>query len=437
MSRRPALDRGFTLVELMVSLVMGLIIALAVVGLAQTATTTFYEQARLSATEGAVRTSVERLRNDLMRVSYMVTGNIKADPNVAKIKDSPAPWRYNELRDLQGLRVRVGQSPAATDTTMQFNGMKPDLVEVTGNLTSDDSYAGVIEMGGTCAGGGQKVSLDARSDAAVRTLFNGATDVAGVEKAVKAAFLPVDGKKFIVQVMDGTGCYHYAPVCAVNVLDANRVEIHIEGDSKRAVLYANSPGGEYENPPGVDRNCGSGNGGPVNIAPVMRARWSIKPTVTSLRPDPQVEPDTGKFDLVRELLDFNGTVIGSEVIAEYAIDLRIGIVVDDPTVVAGADPVKVFDMDTATAAQIEAYTGPGVAPVTPGTPVAGPHRIRSLRFRVAARTGNPDRRAPITGMPYATRYCVDNIAVASCKRFARVRSLTSEVAMMNQSRMFY
>ena len=69
--------RGFTLVELMVSLVAGLIVTIAVVGLARAATTTFFEAARISTVEANVRTAAERLRQDLSRASYMSTGNIK------------------------------------------------------------------------------------------------------------------------------------------------------------------------------------------------------------------------------------------------------------------------------------------------------------------------------------------------------------------------
>jgi prepilin-type N-terminal cleavage/methylation domain-containing protein len=83
--RSRARRRGFTLVELMISLVMGLIVALAAVGLARSATTTFYEQARISGVEANVRAASERLRNDLSRASYMSTPNIQWDPRLATI----------------------------------------------------------------------------------------------------------------------------------------------------------------------------------------------------------------------------------------------------------------------------------------------------------------------------------------------------------------
>src|SRR5205823_2689367 len=62
-------DQGFTLVELMVSLVAGLIVTIAVVGLARAATTTFFEAARIASVESTVRNASERLRQDLARSS--------------------------------------------------------------------------------------------------------------------------------------------------------------------------------------------------------------------------------------------------------------------------------------------------------------------------------------------------------------------------------
>ena len=71
------LARGFTLVELMVSLIAGLIVAMAVVAPARTATNTFYDAVRVLTTEAAVRVASERLRGDLLRAGFMTTGNIK------------------------------------------------------------------------------------------------------------------------------------------------------------------------------------------------------------------------------------------------------------------------------------------------------------------------------------------------------------------------
>ena len=106
----------------MVSLVAGLIVVIAVVGIARAATTTFYEAARMSSTEGAVRTASERLRQDLSRAAYMSTGNIRLSRDgqgavqlsqkiaVTDPTNATTGSRYAALNNLQSVHVVVGGS---------------------------------------------------------------------------------------------------------------------------------------------------------------------------------------------------------------------------------------------------------------------------------------------------------------------------------------
>ena len=150
MKHRRSKVRAFTLVELMVSLVAGLIVTIAVVGLARAATTTFFEAARIASVESTVRTASERLRQDLARAGYMSTGNIKLARDGAPgvplahriaLRDPAAATgsRYATLNDLQGVRIVVGGSgsfTAAFDATnagtagpnslSSNNGLNPD-----------------------------------------------------------------------------------------------------------------------------------------------------------------------------------------------------------------------------------------------------------------------------------------------------------------------
>ena len=45
--------------------------------------------------------------------------------------------------------------------------------------------------------------------------------------------------------------------------------------------------------------------------------------------------------------------------------------------------------------------------------------------------------ASVPGAPYLTRYCVENQLPADCKKYARVRTVVSEVALTNQMGMTY
>src|SRR4051794_40602009 len=191
--------RGFTLVELMVTLVAGLIVTIAVVGLARAATTTFFEAARIASVESTVRTASERLRQDLARSAYMSTGNIRlARDGVPGLPRSQrialynpvatTASRYTALDDLQGIHIIVGGSgnspitgagSAGTNNLSAKNLLNPDAVILAGNYTTDDAYTGTLKPSGSACGG-QTVELNSAGDSAVRRLLGGAVPLAGL-----------------------------------------------------------------------------------------------------------------------------------------------------------------------------------------------------------------------------------------------------------------
>lgn len=443
-----ASSRGFTLTELMVSLVMGLIVALAAVGLARSATTTFHEQARSSTTEMTLRTATNRLRQDLGRASYMSTGNIILDPKVAKLESAgtnPAQIpRYTELATLRGLQIDVGMADGGPPATLVQNGLKPDSIDLAGNYTTDDAYSGTIEDGsggssgdGSCANP-QTIRLDTAADASTFTLAGGDPITGVVTPATftanaRAAFMPVAKKQFLAQVTDPIGCAHYVPVCDV-VVNAGKLMVLVDAPAgSRAVLYSNSAAGEQGK---VARNCGASVGGRVTIAPLSRIRWSIQVSGPALTPDPNVEAATKKTDLVREVMDFGGNVLFKEVVAEYVVDMKFGLVIDD-RLGAGANRQRIMDIDSDTGTGDIWKTTASAESIDPTK--NGPQRVRTVRFRLAARASIPDRNADLAldaGMIKA-RYCVDDDPADCKKGWARVRTITSEVALTNQAGMFY
>ena len=438
---------GFTLVELMVSLVAGLIVTIAVVGLARTATTSFYEEARLSTVEGTVRSASERLRQDLTRTAYMSTGNLHlagldlpvpppalAVPYGQRIShvSGASASRYGAVTaNLQGIRIRVGGSLAAADAPHGLatqNGQNPDELILTGNFTTDDAYRGKV-VGNTIVVKVFDTDGVTPSDPAVARLIAGPDP----DKAVRNAFAPgaqPAGAIYpaLARVVDFRGCSHFVVLSAVS------------GTATGAVFTFAAPtdGNTPVLTPGVDAGgCGADLQEEVTINPVQTVHWYIGPTSVALRPDPAVDDYLDKFDLYREIRDANDTAIptpgGPQVVAEYAIDLKFGITVDDPSKAPPANRA-IFDMDAAAdAINITNFTAPSGASVSGGP---GPQRVRSVRYRIATRAALPDRTAPLPvapGPPYIVRYCKDN----PCKHAARVRTIMSEVALPNQARMTY
>ena len=143
---------GFTLVELLVATVAGLIVATSVIALSRDATTTFQEEIRASAAESSLRLAAERLRADIQRAGYMGTPNAYNDPAIERgtnqygtVYDATHPG----IKNMVGLTLTNGGSTDATYTNAAtvasysgFNALNPDTVTVSGNMTTSDQYLG-------------------------------------------------------------------------------------------------------------------------------------------------------------------------------------------------------------------------------------------------------------------------------------------------------
>ena len=439
-------NRGFTLVELMVSLVAGLIVTIAVVGIARAATTTFYEAARMSSTEATVRSASERLRQDISRAAYMSTGNIKLArdgqssvtlKNKIAVKDpmgDATGARYAGLQSLQGLHIVVGGSgnfPIAGAGTQgpnnlsTNNALNPDAIMLGGNFTTDDSYAGIYSTAGGPCGGSQSITLNAAGDAAVRRLLQVSAPLANLQ----AAFYP-SNVDTAARIIDARGCQHFAVVQGVSVVGATGIIcLRADDSGNPAVLDGGSTA------------CGAKDTEPVTINPVQTVRWYIGPNAAAtLAPTSGTEVAGNKFNLYRDFVDATAAqnpILGTQqIVAEFAVDLKFGIVALD-----NLNAMRIFEMDLENgggSGPIEQYTQNAVGTASGG---AGPQRVRSVRYRIATRTALADRDAnlpgPATG--FITRYCVQNASAAggSCKSFARVRTLVSEVTLLNQLGMTY
>ncbi len=427
--------RGFTLVELSVSLVAGLIVALAVVALAKSATNSFYESVRLSTAEQSVRIASERLRGDLQRAGFMSTGNVRLatrDLGFAPIGQWVMPNTASGagLANLSSINIYPGGSVDNIKTVdlSGKNAFSPDRIRLSGNFTTSDSYRGRLQ--GTCTGG-QAVILNADADGATWRLLRLNADGA---TAATQAFRPVNVDSY-ARVVDATGCQHYVVVKDVSVTGSSATVCIAPGSgSGNAVLTPAS-------------NCGAYDGAEVTINPIQRVSWYLDMNAdTNL--DGVSDAASTNYSLFRAFLGTDNKPVSPELIAEKVVDLKFGIVVDDPTVATRTVVYDYYTKDgggTSQDAKIAEWTGVKLADGTDDLPViqnkASPHRVRSVRYRVAARAAIPDRTAAFADQttPFQSRYCMDPTATtyAACTRFTRLRILTSEVALTNQARMSY
>lgn len=444
MTRRRAARAGFTLVELTIALVAGLVVALGIVGLSKEATRTFHEEVRNSAAESTLRTALDRLRADLQRAGYMSTANIRADLRIARAPgDATNVARVNPsmggILDLAGIHLITGGSLANTPLSLKQlpTNLSPDAIEIGGNMTSTEQFEiQTVQPLGNC----QRLILSANSTALYRiNALGGATPQGG---ELNNVFQPYPGFQYIVRLYDDTGRSQYLPTCnetpmAGFIAGVPYVDVDITGGAILTPQVTKGLGGITDTP-----------GGRAWVNPVQIVKWEITSAANepaqyqnalatqSLAPGTQ---DTTKYDLVRTYVDAKGQSIPAtmEVIAEYAVDLKFAFSVDNAAGVTGQTPVMVtygFDQGATNQTWADDLT------TTPGS---RPHRIRIVRARVATRAAQPDRSVNVQVNNYGTdafiyRYCiVPTGCTAGALQWARARTVTTEVSLPNQAGAFF
>jgi hypothetical protein len=487
MTRTPQ-NAGFTLVELTVALVAGLIVGIAVIGLSRDVTATFHEEQRTAAAESALRIAADKLAGDLQRAAFMSTGNIQNDPGLVKGLNGTGVGAQSvygqalvppQLRQLASVRLYSGGSFQAVNiksvlppqlvgtddisSLSKLNGLNPDAIDISGNLTSSDAYVvqDVLPTGAACtvAVGGQRVILADDPPSIWRIKSLGAGPAAAVFQAM---WQPAAGV-FMARIEDNLGKFQYVEICNAGFLNPGGAGV--PPTQGFVDIVAATPIITAANSGATGGGAGGTGAGKLVINPVATVRWRVAPTYsTNCTPcgadggvyDPLNPKNTDpfKFDLVRSWVDGTGAEVGiPELVAEYGVDLKFAFTVD---ATAGPYPATgpatamlsyTFDAEatknSAWANKVDqALSDPG--PGCDTNPACnGPQRIRAVRFRVATRTAAPDRTAdvipPGAGTSFLYRYCVDNTAstLAKCTRFARVRTIISEVALKNQARSFW
>lgn len=451
---------GFTLVELTVAMVAGLIVALGIVGLSREATRTFNESSRSSAAEAALRTAIDRLRADLARAAYMSTGDLLSDPMIAHspITNNWSNITNGKMTGLEGLSaIQLINGGSTTNniglSAQQSPALTPDAVVIGGNMTCAEQFD--VQMILPATGSCQEILLSPVSPAIYRIATAGIAS-ATASQSLDNVFAPVAGNgttaQFMVRLLDDTGHSQYLATCPrSDVAGITSGQPYLWIDSTDTKILAAS------DTQGVGGVAGFA-AGKAWVNPVQRVRWEITSTANEATTTQQFtnglgsigqagQIDPNKYDLVRSYVDVYGATIApsTEVIAEYAVDLKFAFTVDQTLVGANAPSMVSFPFDDGNsptwAPDVSKLSAP---PASPPSNV-GPQRIRSVRARLAVRTAMPDRTVNI-GVPnqygneaYMYRYCINAPCATSdgTLRWARVRTVTTEVALPNNSGSFY
>lgn len=476
-SERRTRQAGFTLVELTVALLAGLVVALGIVGLSHEATQSFNEESRSSAAESAMRTALDRLRADIARAGYMSTGNILSDPMIAH---DPTKTNLQNLtnnamtgiKELGALQVTFGGSNADSYVSKlsvaQNPALAPVVMLVGGNMTSAEQFdvQAILPPSSNC----QQILLSPVSAAIYRIATSGfgasgsssgggSSGEPNSSQALDNIFAPVQGNgttaQFMVRLLDDTGHTQYLATCPrADVAGITNGQPYLWIDSTDTqILTASQTSGQG----GISGYAA----GKAWVNPVQLVRWEITSAPSEALSQAQFaslgnivqtgEVDPYKFDLMRSYVDvFGHTIVASsEIVAEYAVDFDLAFTVDTGTTIQPNFISYAFG-DTLNgnwAGDISKLTS-----ATSSPPVnIGPQRIRSVRVRLVTRTALPDRTANVPvavqygNEEYMYRYCtpLPGQGVPSCStadgtvKWARTRTVTTEVSLPNLAGAYY
>lgn len=473
---RRRLERGFTLVELTVAMVAGLIVAMGIVALSRAATKTFNEEIRSSAAESALRTAMDRLRGDLQRAAFMSTGNVQSDNMINRIVTNTnnlpnVPPAFSGIRGLSA--IQMGYQGSFTQNTIPQSALQPvpvapDWIQIGGNMTSAEQFdvAMILPPNGTC----QQIMLSSVSASVYRVATAGLATAAGAQQ-ITNVFSPVaagaTGNRFMVRLLDSQGCSQYLATCPTNPAGVVNGQPYVNIDSVNTpILTAQS---------GQQTTCTLSGyaAGTAWVNPVQIVRWEIMSTKDEAARIPQYVNGLGsilvgnnglnnanvdplKYDLVRTYVDASGTGpiwATSEVVAEYAADLNFAFTVDnnDYTLTPNPNLVSYSFDDGGLSANNWAMDVSKLNPPPASPPMKqGPQRIRAVRARVVTRAAMADRTEfipPAMGQfsptqAFMYRYCINPAGCVmtgaqTAEQWARTRTATMDVTLFNNATWTY
>ncbi len=404
-------SRGFTLVELMVSLSGGLVVSLAVFALARDSGRFYQRESRVANATVSALLGFERLRTDIARTGFLSSPNALRDINVCARPQANWP---TALRSLASVQIT---QPATTGGVLGANGRNPPSLLLSGSYSSSDSFPAHLEIDGPNI----TFQLLVNGGGLLR-LGNGASPTTDAMNTVfkpgRALRYVRYGVEFFGQILASVG----GPAPTVTINSAPPMPQRSGSANQCGVTIINS---------------GTGIGS-INV--VNFIQYSVRNLSTnaatvqgasdyaSLYTNSAAGPgEADRTELVRVEEDVNGAAMDGteEVVAEYAVDL--GFQLTAVTGVVGCcDPS--FSVVLPTAGAFNTFTGDVYNSANT------PELIRTLRVRLGVRSRESDRSAGMTadvGAPATQGLYRFNLGTGA-EPYARVRTFQADVALNNQ-----
>ena len=404
-------SRGFTLTELMVAVVGGLIVAMAMFALARDSSRFYQRETRVGdATMGAL-VAFQRLSLDIQRAGYMASPNFDRDPRICR-----PPVGAGALPNVGALRIQpTGGLPGVfTDAR---NGVTPETIDILGNFGRPERF---LIWGVESAGAGFVVHLQEHGP--LKRL--GYTALGAPEKNdLLTSLFP---QRRLLRIVDLAGRHYYGII---------QQAADTGGDP--AITLAATPGIVMKLAGGQDCGVNQLSIGTANVVNIIR--YELRPIANVAAEAPGYAPlypanptELGKFDvatrteLVRYELEADGVTPRNEtmeVVAEYGVDLRFGV-----TAITGRQiglEITPAGLTSGAMGATGAWTGP--------LPAARPDQIRTVRARLSVRSEMPDRYGPTPPDPALApglyRFFVGSWGTRDL--YARVRTIQADIGLRN------
>lgn len=409
--------RGFTLLELMIAMAAGLIIAVTAFSFSRQATRLFAAEARVAAAQMGVLAGFQKLQSELARASYMSSSNFARDASFNRICDYTGGNFPQALVGAAGLQIVVAGSQGAPSVTALPDGQFPDRVRIIGNLTSAEAYSVLaIEPGGS----GHNVYLRMNDGPSSRSGFDNAA-------SFQAVFAP--GR--VLRILDQQGHQHYQSIAAATW-----------GAGTQPFVTTSLPfamKGEGANPMcAID---GLGTMTQANVVSIVEYGItglgqlnSAAYNSTIYAAGAHAPGDETRTELVRREVVLGNAGVpfyadpSATVIAEYAVDLRFGVWTSNTNIAGCTAPAVGLRFCPPSSSGITNVMAPGNAFIQLAQ---GPESVHAVQMRLVTRSREVDRSADLPSSNTNAHGSIHRFKVGELG-WARARTLVADVSLPNQ-----
>ncbi|MDB4928062.1 MAG: hypothetical protein JWM10_546 [Myxococcaceae bacterium] len=391
-------QKGYTLVELLVSILLTSIVVSALYAVSRTATDTFNQAQRTAEMQLRLRFAMEQIRADLSRAGYMSTPNSVTDPRVC-------PRPTTAYQGLEILRTTPNPTVLPGDNT----SINPVTLRMTGNYATADEYTVAGVAGGV-------VSLQNQSPQWARVQSQDEFN-----RIFGTSMFPR-----LIRIMSTSGQMQFAVSMGGNWVNSSSTGLP-------TLMLTTAPlvQGAGASASSAGAGCGlAGLGVGATVAPMMMVEYQIGSLASRLVELYPVDTviRAAKTDLIRREFDLRPApdeiLTAARLVGEYAVDFDATIAYDlgNPANTIVAQP----------AMRTLAFGDSNILALA-GSVSAGasrPQQVRSVIVRLSIRDRDQEpsfgwlTRGPTAPL---TRFRVfDNRTGA-----ARVRTLITEIAVPN------